>query len=144
MDNTANLIAKLNFKMQQFIIKRLDDQGIRGIVPSHGGILLSLLQYQSLTMNELAKKISKDPSTVTCLVKKLTALGYTKITKDMFDKRANRVSLTDKGLELVDVIKQVSEKLYQRQYLGFSEDEIAAFRALVEKMTANFEQDVTE
>lgn len=139
MDNTANMIAKLNFKMQQFIVKRLAEKGIKGIVPSHGAIVLSLLRHHSLTMNELAKKISKDPSTVTCLVKKLTALGYTKITKDMFDKRANRVSLTDEGLALVDVITQVSEELYQRQYLGFSENEVAAFRALVEKMTANFE-----
>lgn len=139
MDNTANLIAKLNFKMQQFIVKRLEEHGIKGIVPSHGAIVLSLVRNQNLTMNELAKEINKDPSTVTCLVKKLTSLGFTTITKDTFDKRSNRVSLTDEGLALVDVITQVSEELYQRQYRGFSESEIAAFRAFVEKMTANFD-----
>lgn len=139
MDNTLNLIAKLNYLMQQFIVASLEKQGIKGIVPSHGAIVLVLLKCHKLPMNELAKRINKDPSTVTTLVKKLTNLGYTKISKDESDKRTHMVSLTLKGRELERVMLDVSEDLYKKQYSGINESEISTFRSVLERMIANFD-----
>jgi len=139
MDNTANLVAKLNYRMQSFIVDNLEEQGIHGIVPSHGAIVLSLVKNKTLTMNELAKKIDKDPSTVTCLVKKLTNIGYTVINKDESDKRSILVSLTPKGHQLVDSIIDISSNLYQQQFVNFQESEIITFRTLLEKMMQNFD-----
>lgn len=138
MDNTTNLIAKLNYLSQQFIVTSLEKQGIKSIVPSHGAIILTLLQKQNLTMNELAKTINKDPSTVTALVKKLTNLGYTQISKNQDDKRANIVSLTSKGKGLEKIIVSISEDLYLKQYCGINEKEREIFREILKKMIANF------
>ena len=139
MDNTLNLIAKLNYLMQKFIVASLEKQGIKGIVPSHGAIVFALLRHQKLPMNELAKIINKDPSTVTTLVKKLTNLGYTEISKGESDKRTSMVSLTSKGKDLEKVVQGVSDELYQKQYCGINESEINTFRSILEKMIANFD-----
>ena len=62
MDNTMSLISKSKGLMDQYVKKMLEDHNVKGIVPSHGDIIVSLLRYESLTMSELAKKIDKDPS----------------------------------------------------------------------------------
>ena len=137
MDNTVHLVSKLNYLMKQYIVTELEKQGINDIVPSHGDIIASLLKNDSLTMNELALKIGKDPSTVTTLVKKLNVLGYTKVEKDFNDKRANRVSLTLKGKELKPVFLNISENIYNKQYQNIDENEKNIFRNILEKMIQN-------
>lgn len=138
MDNTVHLVSKLNYLMKQFIVSELEKQGIDEIVPSHGDIIASLLKNDSLTMNELAIKIGKDPSTVTTLVKKLIALGYTKVEKDFKDKRASRVSLTLKGKELKEIFFEISENIFNKQYLNIDDNEKDVFRKVLEKMIENF------
>lgn len=140
-DNTLHLIGKIKVLMNQFIISELEKQGIIGIVPSHGDILISLLQNESLTMSELAAKIEKDPSTITTLVKKLNNLGYTQVLKDTIDKRANRVSLTAKGRAIETIFINISEKIYYKQYLNINEKEKDIFRNVLQKMIKNFKEE---
>ncbi|MDV3426738.1 MAG: MarR family winged helix-turn-helix transcriptional regulator [Bacillota bacterium] len=137
-DNTLYLIAKAKALMNQFIISELNKQGIDGIVPSHGDIIISLLKHETLTMKELADKIERDPSTVTTLVKKLNNLGYTQVLKDSADKRANIVSLTTEGKALEAVFISISEKLYKKQYQNTNEEEKEIFRDVLKKMIENF------
>lgn len=137
-DNTLYLIAKAKTLMNEFIISELNKQGIDGIVPSHGDIIISLLKNETLTMKELADKIERDPSTVTTLVKKLNNLGYTQVLKDSADKRANIVSLTTEGKALESVFISISENLYKKQYQNTNEEEKEIFRDVLKKMIENF------
>lgn len=137
-DNTLYLIGQIKGLMSQFIISELEKQGIEGIVPSHGSIIVSLLHNESLTMRELAKKIGKDPSTVTTLVKKLNHFGYIDLTRDSVDKRVTRVSLTNEGKKLEEVLTKISEKIYDRQYQNISDKEKEIFREVLKKMIENF------
>lgn len=138
MDNTVHLVSKLNALMKHYIVSELEKKGIYEIVPSHGDIIASLLKEDSLTMNELALKIGKDPSTVTTLVKKLNALDYTKVEKDLMDKRSCRVSLTFKGKELKIIFLEISENVFNKQYEKIDEKEREFFRKILEKMIENF------
>lgn len=138
MDNTVHLISNLYYLMKQFIVSELGKKGITEVVPSHGDIIASLLNNDSLTMHELAVKIDKDPSTVTTLVKKLNALGYTKVQKDTQDKRATRVSLTLKGKELKIAFLNISASIFKKQYQNIDDSEIDIFRKVIEKMIVNF------
>jgi DNA-binding MarR family transcriptional regulator len=137
-DNTLYLIGKVRVLINQFIISELKKKGINGIVPSHGNIILSLLENNSLTMSELADKIGKDPSTITTLVKKLNDFGYTQMIKDEEDKRVNRVSLTSKGKELEEAFIIISEQIHNKQYNNISDDEKEIFRQVLKKMIDNF------
>ncbi|GKX32049.1 MarR family transcriptional regulator [Vallitalea longa] len=137
-DNTLYLIGRVRVLINQFIISELKKQGITGIVPSHGKIILSLLEKENLTMSELAGNIGKDPSTITTLVKKLNDLGYTHMIKDTVDKRVNRVSLTSKGKDLEQAFVVISEKIYNRQYNNIADEEKEIFREVLRKMIDNF------
>lgn len=138
IDNTISLMSKAKGLTDQYIIKLLKDHNVKGIVPSHGGIIVSLLRYESLTMSELAKKIDKDPSTVTTLVKKLNKLEYVTFYKDDVDKRATRVSLTDEGRALETVFLDISKKLHDLLYYDISEQDKAIFRKTLDKVIDNF------
>lgn len=138
MDNTINLIGKVNALANEMILRELKDNGIAGIVPSHGDIIASLLKNESLRMSELAEKIGKDASTVTALIKKLNKLGYTCILQDEKDKRITMVSLTSQGKALEGVFKMVSEKLFDIQYENIKQEEIEVFRKTLNQMIINF------
>lgn len=132
------LIGRARVLLHEFITKELEDKGIYNIVPSHGDIIIALLQHESLSMCALACRINRDPSTVTTLVKKLNHLGYTEVYKDAGDKRTNRVSLTDKGRKLETIIVEISEKLYRQQWDHISEHDMIIFRQVLQQIIQNF------
>jgi DNA-binding MarR family transcriptional regulator len=138
MDNTINLIAKVNALASDMILSELKKNGIIGIVTSHGDIIVSLLRNESLRMSELSEKIGKDASTVTALIKKLNKLGYTYILQDETDKRITRVGLTSEGKSLEGVFQFVSEKLFNTQYKDIAKEEIEVFRSVLKQMVINF------
>ena len=138
IDNTMALISKSKGLMDQYIKKLLEDHNVKGIVPSHGSIIISLLRYESLTMSELAKKIDKDPSTVTTLVKKLNKLEYVTFYKDDVDKRATRVRLTDEGKALERALVDISKTLNDLLYFEIDEQDKEVFRNTLVKVIDNF------
>ncbi len=70
-------ISRTKKKMMDFLNKKLEEQDIYELIPSHGNILTTLYEMdKKLTMKEIAKKIGKDKSIVTPLVNKLIKLGY--------------------------------------------------------------------
>lgn len=137
-DDMITIIGRIKSLTDQYIIDELTRNGVEGIVPSHGNIVLALRGKESLSMSEIATKIGKDPSTVTTLVKKLSKLGYVVIYKDEIDKRVSLVKLTSKSNKLLKVIKHISEDIYKIQYIGFSEAEITTLRTLLTKVQENF------
>jgi DNA-binding MarR family transcriptional regulator len=109
-DDTLNLMAITVGRMNTFIMQGLREEGVRDIVPSHGGILRNLFQSGHATMGELARSIGRDPSTVTALVHKLKGLGYVAMERDTLDSRVNIVTLTERGRELEPAFSRVSRK----------------------------------
>ena len=137
-DNTLSLISRIHQGMNEIIMKELKKAGIEGLVPSHGSILAVLFNGEKLSMNDLAAKIGKTPQTVTALVKKLTEIGYVQSEKSAQDRRTTLVSLTAQGEGLQDVFIRASEKLYETQYQGLTEEEIREFRRLLLQVWQNF------
>ncbi len=108
--------------------------GISGIVPSHGDIIVALLQNRKLTMKEIAERIDRDKSTVTVLVDKLIKMNYVEKTRSLQDNRVVFVSLTEKGLALKSKFETVSSHLLSTVYNGISEEEQEILINLLTKM----------
>lgn len=135
-------ISRTKKKMMDFIEKKLDEQSITDLIPSHGNILTALYQNDGkLTMKEIAKRIGKDKSTVTPLVKKLLNLGYIEKRKCEKDKRITYINLTDKGREIESKYKNISKEVYEIAYKGFSQEEKEIFLSLLKKMNTNFSEE---
>ncbi|GAA0178812.1 MarR family transcriptional regulator [Clostridium sediminicola] len=136
-------ISRTKKKMMEFIENKLWDEDLTDLIPSHGNILTALYENDGkLTMKEIARRIGKDKSTVTPLVKKLLNLGYIEKRKCQQDKRITYIILTDKGREIEIKYKNISMEVYETAYKGFSQEEKEIFLSLLKKMNTNFREEI--
>ncbi|MEJ8305233.1 MarR family transcriptional regulator [Saccharibacillus sacchari] len=136
--NAAALISRINDQAQKLITTELEQQGIEGIVPSHGGVLMFLYRQDGLSVTELAEAIGRTQPTVTVLVNKLEKLGYVKRVKSRSDQRVTLIALTSKGRELEPVFRSVSDRLNETLYGNLSKDEGLELERLLDKITHRF------
>jgi DNA-binding MarR family transcriptional regulator len=90
-----------------------------------------------VTMQDIAKKIHRNKSTVTTLVNKLVKLGYVKKSKDLDDSRTTIISLTKKGWELKPIFDEISEKLLSKIYTNFTNEQQKEVIDALEKINKN-------
>lgn len=139
-NDLISLMSRTLSAANHLISKLLAEENIKGLVPSHGDILMCLFSNDVISMASLAESIGKDPSTVTALVKKLMDAGYVQTEKDACDKRITNVSLTKKGRGLKSSILLVNKKLLKTMGSGISEDDLNITRESLLRMKGNFEE----
>jgi DNA-binding MarR family transcriptional regulator len=133
-------ISRTRKKMVSFIEKKLQENGLDNLIPSHGNILTALYENNgSLTMKKIAEITGKDKSTVTPLIDKLLELGYITKEKDEKDKRITNIMLTNKGNEIKDKYTAISKDVRTKAYNNFSEEEKETFLRLLKKLNNNFD-----
>lgn len=136
--DAISLISKIREKSNKLIETEMSQNGIEGIVTSHGDIIYALFKNERMTMAEIANKIGRDKSTVTALIDKLVKLGYVIKERDTEDTRVVYVTLTKKGYELEPIFEAVSAKLLEVFYLGISEEEKEELTKILNKIYSNF------
>lgn len=138
-NNAISLISRIREQANRFIINELEKNGIKGIVPSHGDIMAVLYSCEKCTMKELAQKIHRTKATLTVLVDKLIDLKLIKKEKSSEDSRVSYITLTEKGYSLKSVFEEISNKLKDRLFEDFSDEEIINFTIMLEKARKNME-----
>ncbi|MEA5019246.1 MAG: MarR family transcriptional regulator [Gordonibacter sp.] len=138
MQDTVNQLSRTLALANRFLIARLEQQGLVGIAPSHGDILVQLFAHDELPMSDLAQRIDRDPSTVTALIKKLAAAGYVTTSKLNDDKRITLVSLTPKGQQLQPAFESISNDLCEIQVRGIEENDLTTLNNVLRTMQDNF------
>jgi len=108
-----------------------------GLAPSHGAILFELFQSEAISMKEIARRINRDKSTVTALVKKLVAQGYVETERDPGDSRVTLVRLTEEGRRLRPGFDDISRILLEQVYTGYSTREKGALISGLERLLKN-------
>ncbi len=81
-----------------------------GIGSSQFVCLINLLAKDGIHQEELSSIEKIDKGTITRSLQKLEKLGYVSRIRDTNDRRAYRIYLTDKGLNMKDKIFEVSDK----------------------------------
>lgn len=138
MDNTMSLLSRTLAQANRYLILLMQDAGLCNLVTSHGDILMQLFQQDNLMMRDLARRVDRDPSTVTTLVKKLVALGYVTTARTSTDRRAVVVSLTDQGRELQNRFLEISDRLRDTQGAGISPDDLETAHEVLMRIQENF------
>ncbi|MCT4509838.1 MAG: MarR family transcriptional regulator [Tepidibacter sp.] len=133
-------ISTTRKKYQKFLENELKEHNIDNIVPSHGSILSVLYKNNGrLTMKEIASLIRRDKSTVTSLCNKLVSFGYIKKEKCEQDRRVTYITLTQKGIDIKPEFEEISKKLIDTAYKGFTQEEEETFIYLLNKISKNFD-----
>ena len=134
MSAILSLISKIHEKGNRFIIEELKNNGVEGLVPSHGDILVCIYKNNKMTMKDIANCIHRTKPTVTVLVDKLEKLGYLKRAASDKDSRSTYVILTQKGEDFKATFDQISNNLNKMLNKNLSENEVKLLEELLKKM----------
>lgn len=132
-------MSRARKKMISFIEKKLIENDLDEIIPSHGNIFTALYENDGkLTMKQIAEITRKDKSTITPLINKLLQLGYITKEKHETDKRSTYIILTSKGYQFKEKYEKISDEVSATAYKGFSPEEKTQFLTLLKRLTDNF------
>lgn len=131
-------IAELRDNAYEHVSMELRRLGLKDLAPSHGAILITLYREKALSLKELSIRISKKKSSTTELVDKLIRLGYVEKTTSQEDQRVKLVKLTEKSMSHKEDFSRLSERVNDRLYQGFSDEEKQQLTSLVLKALGNY------
>ncbi len=130
------LISKIHQIAGRIFTKILKDHEIE-INPAQGRIMFVLWQEEELSFNELAKKASLGKSTLTSMLDRLAKMGYIKRFRSKTDRRKIVIKTTEKDKKLHEKYAQVSKKMNEHYYKGFTEKEIDEFEEYLLRIFKN-------
>ena len=134
-----NVISRIHQMFEEFLKLELEKAGMAGLVASHGHILASLYTEDHLPMWRIADMIKRRKSTVTVLADKLEQEGYIRRETSAEDSRVRQLSLTPKGIQCRDAFMEITERLQENFWHGFSEEEQKLTMHLLARIEENFQ-----
>lgn len=138
-DNSIRLISEVCHSINRFLTDELRARITDDLGPSHSEIVAGLLYCKAMTMTELSRYISRDRSTVTTLVQKLSNNGLVTLCDNPEDGRSRFVTLTDKGLALHDPLEIISTRLAETMWREVSRERRHEFEETLLHIIRNFE-----
>lgn len=138
INNSISSISCLHTITANFLLNELAKEGLSNIASSHGNILFQLSKVEKLSMQELAKKINRDKSTTTVLVRKLIKENLIAEEINENDKRNKNIYLTEKGKKYNSITAKISTCLLDTFYKGFSDKEKEEFVSYLNRIIDNF------
>lgn len=133
----VSLMSRTLGAANRYLVALMTHEGLVGIVPSHGDILMQLFAHDAMPMAALAEAIGKDPSTVTALVRKLVDAGYVEKVPGSRDRRVCEARLTEKGRALAPAMERVSTELIATLTNGLAADDLACTCRTLKAMQDN-------
>lgn len=116
----------------KFLGERLREYGVSG--PMYM-MLLHVDRRPGATQDSIATHMYIDKSNVARRIKQLEELGYIRRETDRTDRRQNNLYLTDRGRELIPLIKTYLSQWGRSVSLNLTEEEQGELLSLLAKMT---------
>ena len=129
------LVERLHRRLLDVIKDEFDRRG-RADINSVQALLLYNIGNKELTAGELRTRGYYLGSNVSYNVKKLVEMGYLHHARSRIDRRSVRISLTQKGKEVHDIVAQLYEKHAStvEQIGGVSADEFKALNTSLNRL----------
>ena len=112
----------------------LDELGLYRGQPS---MLRALWSGDGITHSALAGQLNKSPATITKTVKRMEKAGFVERKPDPRDERLSRVYLTAAGRNVQTAVEQVWQDFELQAFDGFSQEEMATLRGLLQRVCHN-------
>lgn len=105
-DNKLNLSTLIAFTRAGHKIHNLEYKTIKesGLTTSQFGVLEALYSKGDLRIGEIMEKILTTSGNITVVIKNLEKEGFIKKIPDPIDKRSTIISITDKGVNIIEKI----------------------------------------
>ena len=135
--NGGFLITKIKQIQGRVFEKLLCEYGINEFNGAQGRILFVLWEKDDIPIRELSEKTGLAKTTLTSMLDRLEKSGHITRESDRSDRRTVRIRLTAGARSLKKEYDEVSAKMNEIFYRGFSEDEILALETALGKILEN-------
>ena len=119
----------------------LKNSGVDEFNGAQGRILYVLWEHGQLTISEVGRLTSLAKTTLTSMLDRMEAGGLLERIPDKKNRRQILVSVTEKALEYRERYDQVSDRMNDIFYKGFTEEEITDFEKQLRRILKNFEDE---
>ena len=137
--NSLFYLSRIKERADRFLIEELERRGVKGLVPSHGNLLVALFREQRLTMKQLSERVRRDKSTITTLVGKLLRLKLVARHRDQEDGRVIWITLTPAATRLLPVFLEIRELFLGKTFAGISQGDQQKLMKMLRQMYDNLE-----
>ncbi len=138
--NIVKHIYSLKAALDNYITTGIEQSGVKGLMVSHGNILVRLYENDKQPMTKIAADIGKCKSTLTVLVDKLEKVGFVHRISDSQDTRIKKLALTEEGMAFQERFWNISNSLEEKLWQDFSKEEREIFVELLDKMSLNLKK----
>ena len=104
-------------------------------------ILEYIIENDGCTQTEISKFMGVTPPSIATSIKRMENSGLVKRQTDASDQRYNRLSITEKGIELAKNCRESFNELDGKMFEGLSDNEREVFKQCLDKMIDNLSTD---
>ena len=130
----ATIMRHVNVLSRCESLWRTEKLGIAEISGNHHSFILGICKNPGKSQEWLSKSLCLNKSTVTRTLCYLEEKGYVDRIPDDSDKRVLLVYPTDKMLEILPRVKEITKEWNSLIVQDLCEDDVEAFRSLLEKI----------
>lgn len=94
-------------------------------------VILIVCDFESLTQDEITKRLALDKSVIAKTVNKLVETGFLTRSTNKKDKRTYNICPTEKSWEVYPFVKEQIDISFQRMTCDMTEEERSEFRRLL-------------
>jgi DNA-binding MarR family transcriptional regulator len=115
LGSQINVVAR---SLRLFLEKELSPTGVS---PSQWMLLMALGENNNQVQTAIAKTVNLDDATVTRIIDKLAEMGLLERNQDISDRRAQIISLTDKGWKIYKEWSAIGNRVNQIATLNLTD-----------------------
>lgn len=132
---SLQLVERLHRRLLDVVKDEFDRSG-RSDINAVQALLLFNIGNAELTAGELRSRGYYLGSNVSYNLKKLVDLGFINHTKSRVDRRSVRISLTEKGADIANVVTQLYDRHIQsiEQVGGIKKDDFATMNKMMQRL----------
>ena len=134
---SGDYIARIHLIGSRVFEKLLAASGTDSFNGPQGKILDALWQQDGLSARGIGRKTGLASSTLTSMLDRMEDSGLVKRCRSAEDRRVVQVFLGDKAREGREQYAELSEKMTEIYFRGFTEEEISAFEDALRRVLEN-------
>lgn len=135
------LISRIKQTGTRIFDRMLATSGIDSFNGAQGRILYVLWQNDDISISSLAAQTSLANTTLTAMLDRMENMGLIVRKSDPKDRRNKLIALTEKAKFLKNDYMNISQKMNELYYAGFTEPEIVQFESYLQRILNNLEKE---
>ncbi len=135
--NTVSQIKHLSDRIFERILAKKDIDAFNG---AQGRILYALWQKEYISLRELSDRTGLAPTTLTSMIDRMESSELVCRIPDRNDRRKTLLALTDRARSLQQDYTEVSARMTEIFYAGFTEEEICQSEKILARIHENLKQ----